>query len=90
MRYMPSQLGHVIGTVMCLHLYEFVCRKSCDTAADTVAQCRRKTAMFWATVDDDDDDDDISYTCWSYSSDRYRLPCQEQRDPLSNPNHMTR
>jgi hypothetical protein len=24
-----------------------------------------------------------------YSSDRYRLPCREQRDHLSNPNHMT-
>ncbi|CRL27340.1 unnamed protein product [Penicillium camemberti] len=25
-----------------------------------------------------------------YSSDRVRLPCQEQRDRLSNPNHMIR
>ena len=25
-----------------------------------------------------------------YSSDRNRLPCREQRDPLSNPNHMIR
>jgi hypothetical protein len=63
MRYMPSQPGHVIGTVMCLYLYEFVCRKCYDTDADTVAHPRRKTAMFWATVDDDDDD--ISCTCWS-------------------------
>jgi hypothetical protein len=35
MRYMPSQPRHVIGTVMCLHLYEFVCRKCCDTDAGT-------------------------------------------------------
>jgi hypothetical protein len=26
----------------------------------------------------------------AYSGDRYRLPCQKQRDALSNPNHMMR
>jgi hypothetical protein len=32
--------------------------------------------------------DSLGESC--YSSDRYRLPCREQRDHLSNPNHMTR